>query len=440
MGLGVLCLAAPIVPARAAEPAGETRRLEALEQKVETLERRHKEELEALREQIELLKRSANETSAANAAPIPSPTPAGEPARGEVSTTVESPAALANAFNPRVTVFGNFVGRADSDTVRNEDGDAVDNRFNLREVEVDFRAAIDPWADGVLIIALESEVPGEFDVGVEEGYATLKKLPILDSAPMGLKLTAGRFRPEFGRLNKVHTHELPWTTRPRSYQTFLGEEGYIESGLNAEVFIPTPGDNNALAAAAAVLNGGNLPVGEENRGEDLAYLGHLKWFWDLAPGHDFEIGSSVYSGNFDAGGDLDSRLYGLDLTYKWKPYKQGEWRSFILGGELFIADIDEADGGSATPLGYYLWSQYQLDRNAYFGVRYDFTEELDDDSLETDTYAAFLTYYTTEFLRLRLGYEHTKSDVAEMDGLDTGWLELNFVFGSHPVEPYWVNR
>jgi hypothetical protein len=60
--------------------------------------------------------------------------------------------------------------------------------------------------------------------------------------------------------------------------------------------------------------------------------------------------------------------------------------------------------------------------------------------LETDTYAAFLTYYTTEFLRLRLGYEHTKSDVAEMDGLDTGWLELNFVFGSHPVEPYWVNR
>jgi hypothetical protein len=433
VSIGVLCLAVSTTPAWAAQPADEQRRLEALERQIEALQRRHEEELEALRDEIEALKRSVEDGSAATR-------PATESVSGEVPAPVESAATMANAFNPSITVFGNFVGRADSDTVENEDGDAVDNRFNLREVEVDLRAAIDPWADGVLIVALESEVPGEFEVGVEEGCATLKKLPVLDSAPLGLKLTAGRFRPEFGRLNKIHTHDLPQVTRPRSYQTFLGEEGYIESGITAEAFIPTPGDNNSLAATMAVLNGGDLPVGEDNDGEDLAYLGHLEWFWDLAPGHDFEVGSSIYAGRFDAAGDLDSRLYGLDLTYKWKPYERGEWRSFILGGELFSADVDQPGGGSSTPLGYYLWTQYQLSRNAYFGLRYDFTEELEDDELDTDTYGAFLTYYTTEFLRLRLGYEHTESDVAEVDGLDTGWLEMNFVFGSHPVEPYWVNR
>ena len=28
----------------------------------------------------------------------------------------------------------------------------------------------------------------------------------------------------------------------------------------------------------------------------------------------------------------------------------------------------------------------------------------------------------------------------QLDGLNTALIELNTVFGSHPVEPYWVNR
>ena len=55
-------------------------------------------------------------------------------------------------------------------------------------------------------------------------------------------------------------------------------------------------------------------------------------------------------------------------------------------------------------------------------------------------FGAFHTYSTTEFLRFRLGFEHTESDVASLDGLSSGFLELNFVYGSHPSEPCWVNR
>jgi hypothetical protein len=73
-------------------------------------------------------------------------------------------------------------------------------------------------------------------------------------------------------------------------------------------------------------------------------------------------------------------------------------------------------------------------------VRYDWLEELQNESQKTQTFGAFLTYYTTEFLRFRLGFEHTESDVASLDGLNSGFLELNFVYGSHPSEPYWVNR
>ena len=63
---------------------------------------------------------------------------------------------ILGALNPAITVFGNFVGRGDNKRVVNEDGDRISNKFNLREVEVDMRAPIDPYADGVFISNLES--------------------------------------------------------------------------------------------------------------------------------------------------------------------------------------------------------------------------------------------------------------------------------------------
>ncbi|MFQ5654183.1 MAG: hypothetical protein ACE5GW_05590 [Planctomycetota bacterium] len=343
-------------------------------------------------------------------------------------------------FNPRITVFGNMVGRVDDKDVFNEDGDPIDDRFNLREVEIDLRAAIDPWADGVMIIAVESEVPEEFDTAIEEGYLLLKRLPVIDSAPFGLKLKAGRFRAAFGRWNAIHTHDMPQTTRPLSLRTVLGEEGFVDNGLSAALALPTPGEANSLDLTLEALGGGNLPVAPGNAGEDPALLGHLKWFWDLAPGHDLEIGASGYGGRSDAAGTLDARLYGADITYKWKPFGGGEWRSFLVGGELFYADLERSGFSSGSPLGGYLWSQLQFSKSLYLGVRADLAQELDDDSLETSAFGVFASYYTTEFLRFRLGYERFESDVAARDGLDTILFEINFVFGSHPVEPYWVNR
>ncbi len=468
--LGVMSLLIAPALGRAEQADDERQIVKTLRTEIEEMETRHRAEMSALRDRLEELEerltvaesarqcpegpsrieQSAQPCPAAPrsieqmpeqsptqiTAPVAGHSPA--PPLGQLSTTRGSQGL--NVFNPRITAFGNFVGRVDDKRVENEDGDSIGDRFNLREVELDFRAAIDPWADGVIIVALESEVPGDYETSVEEGYVTLKKLPLLDGAPLGLKLKAGRFRPTFGRFNKIHTHDLPQITRPLSLQTFLGEEGFIGDGLSGEFFVPTPGDANSLTATLATFNDGELPMSGDEEGDDPAYLAHLAWFWDLAAGHDLEVGSTVYLGSAGEEDDLDAELYGVDLTYKWKPFGRGEWRSFIFGGELFSADVDMSDGNAVSALGYYTWLQYQLDRNLYLGGRYDFTEEIADEQLESEALGVFLTYYTSEFLRLRLGYEHTESDLDERDGLDTGWLEVNFVFGSHPVEPYWVNR
>ncbi len=393
--------------------------LEELQRQIQELKQVHADELAELRAQIEDLEQRLAEASQ------------------RVNATPQS----ANVFNPRLTAFGNFLGRFDNQAVALEEGERIDDRFNLREVEIDMRAAIDPWADGFVIVAVESEAPNQFATGIEEGYLVLKKLPLLNAAPLGLKLKAGRYRPEFGRFNKVHLHDLPQTSYPRALQAFLGEEGFIQNGLSAQFFLPTPGTANTLEATVDLLNGDNLPIAAENAVDHLAGLAHIKWFWDLAPGHDLELGASGYWGKSGGEEGLHSRLYGLDLTYKWKPRARGEWHSFLLGGELYWTRYNLADDElpSRRPLGYYAWSQYQFNRRTYFGVRADFAEALAGTKLQTRAYAAFLSYYTTEFLRLRLGWEHVKSDM-EFDGLNTAILEINFVFGAHPTEPYWVNR
>jgi len=406
--LSLLALAPPVRPPAPQEekpPGG---------QKPAPTEKRFERELEDLSARIDALEEElARERAAKSSAPR-----------------------SAAAFNPAITVFGNFFSRWDDRPVYLDDDPAaerIDDQMILREVEIDFRAAIDPWADGVVIGTFESEVPGEYEASIEEGYLTLKQLPLLDRAPAGLKLKVGRFRAEFGRFNQVHLHDLPQPTYPRALGTFLGPEGLIQDGISGQFFLPSPGESSSIEATVQVLDGGGLPLAESQTPRDIATLARVKWFQDLSDSTNVELGVSGYES------DSDHQLVGVDATYKWKPLAGGEWRSFLLGGELFAAQLDDPSLGN-DPLGWYLWTQYQFDRNLYLGLRYDHAEELEDASESTDVLGSFLTYYTTEFLRFRLSLEHTESDVPELDGLDTAALEVNMVFGSHPVEPYWVNR
>ncbi len=389
--------------------------LEELQKRFEQAEKSHSEEIADLREEIDKLEEEA------------------AAARARAQTPAQQ---TLSVFNPAITVFGNGLYRHDDRPVYVDNDpslDRIDDRFSLREAEFDFRAPIDPWADGVFITTLEAETPGRFNAGVEEGYVVLKKLPLLDSAPWGLKVKIGRFRPTFGRFNTIHLHDLPQMTYPRALQTFLGPEGFSADGISGQFFLPSPSDKDVLDATVQLIDGGGIAVAPSNDASNLATLGHIKWFRDLVPGQDLEVGASAWTSN------AEDKLYGFDATYRWKPYIAGEWKSFLVGAEVFQADL--GDGRHAPhPGGFDLWSQYQIDRNLYVGARFGRAEDLFDESLKTETVGAFLTYYTTEFLRFRLGLEHSRSDVSELDGVDTAFLELNFIYGSHPAEPYWVNR
>ena len=353
------------------------------------------------------------------------------------------------ALNPQITAFLNGAARFDDKPVFTPDGARTDDRLFMRTLELELRAAVDPFADAVAILSLESGPDGGFEADLEEGYAVIKRLPILDAAPLGLKLRLGRFRAPFGTINRIHMHDLPWTTRPLPISRLLGNEhgelfegGFNPVGADAEIILPTIIPGAVMELNADVVDGGHLPI--STTGDDdhhhLGYLGHYNLFFTVNDAHDFNLGASAYAER----GDHPARLFGADLTYKWKPVRAGEFHSVVLGGEVLWADRRFADDAGveqhATPLAWYAFAQVQASWHTYLGARYDVAEDVVDDALTTRVAAGYLSYYTSEFLRLRLGYEHRWSDLASDDGINTVLAEVNIVFGSHPTEPYWVNR
>lgn len=375
--------------------------------------------------------------------------------QGQAGPPQSSASVSPNVFNPTVTAVGNGLYRYDDRPVTLEDG-RIDNNFNLREIELDFRAAIDPFADGLIILAFPSELPGEFGVEVEEAFATIKSLPLpLFEAPFwGLKLKGGRFRTEVGRINRLHLHDLPQIDRPLVTQELFGEDGFIANGLSAQVFLPTLFDEeSAVELTAQLLTGGGVPVAD-GAAQSPGAVANLRWFRTFAQAHNFDLAFLYHFGRTDPDGELSSNTFGVDALYKWKPLRGGDSRSLVLGGQLlysrrdFLEIFDEDGDGepeverkaTAFPLGYFAFLQYQLTGTTYLGARWDDTATLDNDELRRRAVSGYLTWYPSEFLRFRFGYQHLFGELPQENGRDSAFAELNFIFGAHPPEPFWVNK
>jgi hypothetical protein len=362
---------------------------------------------------------------------------------------LQSQTTSANPFtvlNPRMTVAGDFLWRFDDKRVylRNDPtGDRIDDTINMREVELDLRASVDPYVDAMAVISVESEVPGQFGISVEEFYVTIKSLPLpfWETPPLGTKIKVGRFRTAFGMNNISHTHDLPQSDRPLVIQEFLGGEGMVANGIGTSSFLPSPGDT-ALELNLQVLQGGNSNVATDNN--RLSYLSNLNWFVPISDEHSVNVSAIGFYGVDDKDAGHQSRVASLDLLYKWKPLKQGEYNSFLLGGQLFYASHEFADplgvGERTHPFGYTVFAQYQLSSRLYAGLRWDQTDMLTDDTQHRKQISPYLTWYTSEFFRARLTYQHTWSDNPVENNLDSFFLELVVVFGAHPPEPFWVNK
>lgn len=336
---------------------------------------------------------------------------------------------LISQIKPQIEIAGDFVANLSDDHHLSSE----DDRFSLRGVDIVFSGEIDGVGKAHINLAYH-----DGDVILEEGY-----LDMYDLLPFGTDVRLGKFRANFGLLNKVHPHALPQVDYPAIYREYLGHEGYIDEGIGVAGSFPSLWGSD-FDYTLQVLNGNRHEHGEEDDAHDEEY-GRLKDYGDLVyvaklsntikPSEDLNIkwGLSALIGKFEVEHDLLRFYYqGADLTFKFSPfeekYKVIRWQTEIISSQI------EEDSSWERSYGLYSFIDYKFAPKWLVGGRYDYLElpssidhttELSMGSSDHLTeLSAYLTYEYTESNQIRLQFKNTNRNYDK----ETNEIFLQWIF------------
>ena len=342
-----------------------------------------------------------------------------EGASSQSMLPITMPRAGSFNMNPNIGIITKFTG----DAIVGGESDESEG-FRLHEVETSFQMVIDPYARADIFVAV---VPEEEAVELEEAFITFLSLP------GGLRAEAGIFRSRFGRLNQIHPPEVTFVDYPLPLERYFGEEGLVETGISMSALISNPWDL-FWEAVLEVTNGDNETAFNGNATNDLAYTGHFTTFFDLSDNATLELGGSFASGKNDLLGNQRTNIYGVDLTYKWKPLDRGLYRSFSWQSELFLVNKEISASEKSDAAGFYSYLIWQIGRRWYLSGRYDRAGLIESVNESEEKYVAALTFFPSNFQTLRF----QSTTMKESNGATNSILsfQLNFAIGAHGAHTY----
>jgi hypothetical protein len=361
------------------------------------------------------------------------------PARGSGQVTL----------NPDISVISRFLLSTD-DGSRLEEGvrQFSQPEFAFQELELALQGYLNPYARADLFLTLPGPDIEESKLGIEELYAT-----ILRGLPLDLTARFGKYRVDFGKINRQHPHMWPFITQPLVEERFLGEEGLNDLGISLSALLPT-GDLYS-SITADVLRGGSIgeATGIEDTTDSAPFYANSARFMVFLPvgdDADLELGLSGYTGIHDPY-HRDRFWYGnVDFKYKYRPSTytsltiQGEylmnWRKASQDRD-FTSYVDGAgnpERRSITSSGLYLYADYQFLGIFSVGGRYDWSQAPYSTEDRAQAGSFFFTYFPVEeTLGIRLHYQHTRTESPGVSqGVNFVGLQLLFSLGVHKAHPF----
>jgi len=312
-------------------------------------------------------------------------------------------------LNPEIGVTGDV--RAYSTT----SGVQRDN-FVPREFEIGFQSALDPYSHTKIFVSIEDGV-----ASLEEGYAYWTGMP------GRIRLDVGRFRQQFGELNRWHLHAVPETEYPLVLTSYLGEDGLAGTGLSVYRAFGGLGTHELTAQVTRSASDDELFGG----GGRPTYLVHLLNFWQLGRSAYMQIGGTgLYGTNPDSA--LRTRVGGLEFRLTWRPPLRAMYREWTLRGEL-LAFQKEVAGAGPTRIGGYVSSTYKLNQRFIAGVRYDYVESPEIGEITRQVIPS-LTMWQSEWVFLRAQYQWQR--VASATATHQIALQAVWAIGPHKHETY----
>jgi hypothetical protein len=312
-------------------------------------------------------------------------------------------------LNPEISATGDVRAGAHVPGIQHDN-------FDPREFEVGFQSPLDPYSSTKIFVSLENG-----HVSIEEGYAYWTGLP------GHIRFDIGKFRQQFGELNRWHLHALPETEYPLALKTYLGDDGLAGTGISLYRAFGGLGTHELTAQVTRSESDSEL-FGNSGR---PTYLLHLLNFWQLTRSTYVQLGgTALYGTNPDS--SLRTKVGGLDFRLTWRPPSQALYREWTLRGELYALRKEYAGSGT-TRLGWYAGTTYKLGQRWIVGARYDYVED-PLTGLITRQAIPSLTLWESEWVELRAQY--TWAQVTGRTSTGDFALQAVWAIGPHKHETY----
>jgi hypothetical protein len=428
-----------------------------LQQQILEMQKKHDAEINALRQQVNELSSKAvqekPEDELASLRQLAQAEAAKERPVEEkaADVTFKSQGLGLQALNPEISVTGDFLFSTRQDTTSDESSD-----FNFRNLGLHLESWLDPYTHFKSAVEFNED---EAELG--EAYVTLYNLSD------DLNLTFGKFRQQFGVVNRWHKHGLDQVDFPLPLRQIFGDGGLNQSGISLDWLLP-PAGSASQQFTFQVTDGSNDRLFGENTSNRPSLLAHYKNYRDLSKDTYMEWGLSGLVGwndQWEVGGfttKQESRkmttVLGADFTVLWEPtekmrYRNVEWRSeaYWLNKDILAPDGSGEDTLNAW--GLYSYLQTKVSRTVDIGIRGDFYVP------DTKHYAAnpnwtslsplavtgedpylwqvspYLTWWQSPFVKFRTEYDYSNGKGIE-NPEHVIWLQAIFSAGPHKHERY----
>ena len=344
------------------------------------------------------------------------------------------------------------------------DHDPQQRGFNARNAEIALDGAVDPYFEGFANIVLKLDNDNETDIELEEAFLQTTSLPF------GLQAKGGQFFAAFGRINSMHPHAWDFADAALVNGRLLGPDGL--RGVGAQISWTAPvswysqiivGVQNGRGSTGySFRNPGDdgvfydrLTIDREMRGlQDFVWIPRWENSFNLGETQTVLGGVSGAFGSNETGAHSRTQIYGADLLYKWKSsHAEGgfpfvKWQTEAMYRRFEAGrGIDETFPVAETFHDWGMYSQvlWGIKKGWVAGIRGDYlhmteSEFTDDDVRQSRSrISANVTWFPTEFSKLRLQYNHDfleeNAFLAGRD-VDSVFFQFEFILGAHGAHKF----